>query len=162
MANAIALASAPIPLSDKVVTTSDFLSTPWVDWCDQILLRLAAASVTLYSASLTGQSASIGATDVTDGTLSSGLYRVSYYFRVTTAAAVTSSIEIDISWLDGLATIAFAGAAEAGNTTSTYQSGAFPIHIDAGSPVTYATTYASNPASAMQYSLYVALEKYTL
>lgn len=162
MANPLVLDSAPIPLSDAVVEANRFLSQPWIDWFDQILLRLAAASVTIFSTSLTAQNASIAATDLTDGTLGSGLYRVSYYFRVTQVAGVASSLQIAISWLDGLATVTFTGAAEAGNTTSTYQSATFPIHVDAGSPITFTTTYASNPAGQMQHSLFISLEAYTL
>ncbi len=45
-----------------------------------------------------------------------------------------------------------------GNTTATNQSEVWPLHIDASSPVSYSTTYASNVAATMVYALYLVLE----
>jgi hypothetical protein len=112
------------------------------------------------SVALTAQAASIAATDISDGNLSTGLYRISYYTRVTQVASVSSSLEVTLDWQDGGVTVAFTGAAITGNLTTSFQSYSLPlIFVDAASPVRYSTTYSSAGLSAMNYSLYVVLEE---
>jgi hypothetical protein len=112
----------------------------------------------LSTVELTSQSASIAATAIPVGSLSSGLYRVSYYTRVTTAATTSSSLTFSLSFTDDAITVALAGTAMTGNTTSTAQSGTYLLQMDANSPITYSTTYASVGATSMQYKLSVVLE----
>lgn len=107
---------------------------------------------------LSTQSASIGATDMTGGTAASGLYRINVMARITTAATVSSSLTLSFAWTDHAVAQTYSGSAITGNTTTTWQSNMFMIYSDSVSPITYATTYASVGATAMQYQLYVVLE----
>lgn len=108
----------------------------------------------------TAQNASIATTSLpTDGDLSSGLYRVTYYARITTAAGVSSSLTVTFGWTDGAITQTHSGAAITGNTTTTWQTGSILIYVDAASPITYSASYSSNPAGAMRFNLFVTLER---
>jgi hypothetical protein len=46
-----------------------------------------------------------------------------------------------------------------GNTTDTVGSFTFMLRSDAASPISYSTTYASNAAGEMRYSLFIVLER---
>lgn len=174
------LLPVPIPIDSPIAKRRDFDNYPlpkrsnepdrpdpndgmlpkvWVDFMSFQSQSIEAAVQRAFLVSLTGQSAGIGATDITNGTLTTGLYTLKYYVRVTQAAGVTSSIQIDIDWKDGGITQTLAGTAQAGNTTTTLEQKTYFLHIDGGSPVRYTATYASNPASAMQYALYIVLER---
>jgi hypothetical protein len=135
------------------------LPEPWLAYFTQQALVVSQAAVRIQSESLTAQAASIGATDFSGGDLAAGVYRLSYYMRITQAATTSSSLEIVLDWTDGSQTPSFAGAALTGNLLTTYQTGSLLIHVDASSPVRYATTYASVGATAMQYRLDLTLEQ---
>jgi|TARA_R100000049_G_C1939092_1_gene83049 hypothetical protein len=107
---------------------------------------------------LVGQSASIGTTAIPTATLATGLYRVGWTAKLTTAATTSSSLTVTLTWTRGV-TVTFAGAAITGNTTATFQSEIKQIKIDASSPVSYATTYVSVGATPMVYELAVVLER---
>jgi hypothetical protein len=109
--------------------------------------------------SLTNQSASIGATDFSGGGLSAGLYRLTYYTRITQAATTSSSLTVTLDWQDGGVAPSISGAAITGNTTTTIQSNTVLVRIDGSSPVRYSTTYSSVGATPMKHSLYITLEE---
>jgi len=63
-----------------------------------------AASGTLGSVSLTGQTGSLAAqTLLTGNTTSAGLYRVSLYLKCTTAGSGGAQVSVDLTWNDGSA-----------------------------------------------------------
>jgi hypothetical protein len=137
------------------------IADPWADWYAQQQQTLETfAGRVGETVALTAQAASIAATDMSGGALSTGLYRISYYTRITQAASVSSSLDVTLDWQDGGVTVAFTGATIAGNTITSFQSYSLPlIFVDAASPVRYSTTYASAGLSAMNYSLYIVLEE---
>ena len=90
--------------------------------------------------------------------LVAGLYRLSYYAQVTQAASVSSSLTTQFQWTYNSVTQTLTSAAMTGNTTTTYQGLTFPLRVDYDTSVTYAGTYASSGAPAMQFSLDIALE----
>lgn len=92
--------------------------------------------------------------------LAAGLYRVSWYARIVTPDAVSSSLQIVIGWTESSIALSLQGAAITGNLVTSVQSGIAPLlQIDNGSPITYGTVYASNTPGAMKYLLTVALER---
>lgn len=109
--------------------------------------------------SLAAQNASISATPLVSAVLPAGLYRVSWYARITTVAGVSSSLAVTIGWTEGAVSLALSGAALTGNTTTTVQSGMVLLNIDNNTPITYATTYASNAAGVMKYELVMTVER---
>jgi hypothetical protein len=121
-------------------------------------LQLAPAQISLAQA--LEQSASISATDLTDGGVAAGLYRVSYYGAIIQAATTSSSLTVTLSFTHRGTAKSASGAAITGNTISTFQSGELPLIVsDGASPITYATTYASVGGTPMLYDLYVVLER---
>lgn len=108
---------------------------------------------------LTDQHASILASPLAAVTLSAGLYRVSWYARITTVDGVSSSLIVTLGWTEGAVALTLAGAAVTGDLVTSVQSGVAFLNIDNGSPITYATTYASNTPNKMRYELILVLEK---
>lgn len=143
----------------RIATDDGLVGDQWaIYFRDQDGLIAASPAVVSAPVSLTSQHAAIATTPIPSDTLAPGLYRVSIYQRVTTAAGVSSSLTTAISWTDGGISCSFSGAAMTGNTTATTQSFSQLIRVDRATPVSYTTTYASNPATVMQYSLDVVLE----
>lgn len=106
---------------------------------------------------LSAQNAAIDITQVTSETLTAGLYRVTYYARITSAAPISSSLTVNIFWDDGIVTCSKSFTTITGNTISTTGSESYMVQIDTP-PLTFSTTYASNTAGSMQYSLSIVLE----
>ena len=164
------LGNAPIPAQDRIALgkrpqyqdrpdpQEGKISEPWNDFMTRLTTVVGQSPNRLNSVYLTEQDASIAGTDMSGGNLSAGLYRLTYYFRITQAAGTSSSLAVAFAWADGGVACVLAGAAETGNATSSVQSGTIMVRIDAGSPVNYATTYASVGAPVMEYALDVTLE----
>ena len=132
----------------------------WLDHIDAIQRRVDRSPDRRVHVRLTGQVASIPTTALPLLTVDSGIYRITYYFRVTRAGSVSSSLTFTLTWTDGTIVIPRSGAAEAGNTTSTYQFGTFIVRSDQNQPISYATTYADcGGAVAMAYLLDVIVEQ---
>ena len=154
------MSSAPPPTLDPIAE-KDALGTvalPWLEWFNSLSAELDKSQRLVSSVSLTGQSASISATNVSAG-VAAGLYRLSYYTRITTVATTSSSLTVTLGWTEGSVAVSFAGAAITGNLTTSGQSGEILIRVDKSTSITYATTYASNVASEMKYRLDVVLQR---
>jgi hypothetical protein len=151
---------APVPAKpgEPVKPASGFVDLPWILWFQEWQSRLLASPERLASMTLTGQAASIASSPISTGILAAGLYRLSYYARVTQAATVSSSLTVTFGWTDGGVTCTASGAAMVGNTTATAQSGAFVVHADQAAALTYSTTYASVGGVSMEYQLTVLVE----
>lgn len=104
------------------------------------------------------QSASIGTTPIPLPALAAGFYRVSYYARITTVDPVSSSLTITISWTESAQALSLSGVAMTGNLVTTVQTGTMLLIIDPSSPISYATTYASNTPGTMKYRLALLVE----
>lgn len=155
------IANAPIETS--VIETDEtqpgranpfYLAKAWIIWIQQSLIAyVQACARTIKTFALTGQHATIAATAIPMGTLASGLYRIDVYCRVTTAAATSSSATVAIGFVEGGVSLTKTLPAIAGNTVTSYETLSFLARLDANSPITYAVTYASNPAGQMQFRL---------
>jgi hypothetical protein len=151
---------APAPLRDPIARKSDGLMTaPWVTWFTQLTTDLDAAPERLDSVTVTGQTASISPTALDVGSLSQGLYRVTWRARITQAATVSSSLVVTVGYTESAITMSESGTAITGNTTSTVASGSFLVAVDQGTPITFSTTYASTGASVMAYTLTIVAEE---
>jgi len=140
-----------------------FITQIWLRFLSQIQQTVGASQTRLTAIPLSGQSASIGATDFSGGGISGGLYLIQVYARITTPAttgAATSSLIVALGWTDGAVVQSYSWPAMTGNTVTTVLTGPpVTIRVDNNSPITYATTYASNTAGEMQYSLDVVLSR---
>lgn len=150
---------APLPLKDAVVDNQGRMVTTWINWFTSQLQRISQGPQRAGSVSLTGQSASLSATDFSGG-IPTGEFAIRWYARITTPAGVNSSLTATFAWTDRGVSQTGSGTAITGNTTTTYQSGSIPlIYCDGSTPVTYALTYASNPAGQMVYQFFCTLER---
>jgi hypothetical protein len=154
------------PIQDSVIELDQkrkepfYLAKSWILWLQQSLVtRVQASSQWLQTVTKTTQSASIGSTSIPIGDLTAGVYRVSYYARITQAATTSSSLTVTIGWTETAVVLSVSGAAMTGNTTTTVQSGTVFLRSDKNASLTYATTYASVGATPMQYRLDVTAER---
>lgn len=168
----ITVLNVPLPLGDPISKRKDTkkygqgqdpnegqVTRVWTDYFTSLQTTVDATVQRVNSVSLDSQGASIAATDMSGGTLSAGLYTLSYYARITRAATTNSSLTVTLDWQDEGTAPTYSGAAMAGNTTTTVQSGTLLIDVDGSSPVRYSTTYASTGATSMQYKLRIVLQK---
>ena len=168
------LGNAPIPLQDRVSASprediirdggedkqAGYLTQPWVEWLNLLAAQVQASPYLQNNVTYTAQTATIAATDFTGGSLTTGLYRLTYYTRITRAATTSSSLTISFTWTDDTVALSLTYAALTGNTVTTGQTNTALVKIDAASPVLITATYASVGATSMEYKLYVGIEAY--
>lgn len=162
----------PMPLGDpiarpirpefiggKVDPRAGTMPDSWVKFLTSVTQTVSQQPLRIRASSSTGQTASITSTNLTAGAISTGLYRITHYTRVTQAASSSSSLSVTYAWTDGGVPQSITFAAITGNTTTTNDSRTFSVHADAASPITYATTYASVGGTVMAYRLDIWLEQ---
>lgn len=146
------------PYRSDVTEKPGLLSGDWTRWLQLFWARLSSAVQFVgKTVALTDQSAAIAATTlqtVTQG----GLYRVSWYARVTVADGVSSSVQLTLTWREGSHTSTKTFTALTGDTTSTYDGLVWPFYADSGTVVQYSVAYASNTPLKMRYRLAMATE----
>lgn len=155
---------SPLPIEDPVVEPSLLGSVPWLEWLSEVSRVLdrspqrAQQKVYTGTVSLEDQAASVASTTIASP-LAAGLYRVSYYARITQAATSSSTLDVTIGWGDDDQTQTFAGATINGNTVTTYQNDSFLIHVTGGGGITYQLDYTSTGATVMQYRFDIYVEE---
>lgn len=152
-----------IPYQDDWVGSDRRLTRPARDFLTVLSQGVSVApsrvqSVNLPVSTTTPVNDAIPTTDIPLPTVFAGLYRVTWYARITAAAITSSSLQVTIGWTDGGIPCSVTSAAITGNTTTTTGTASLLLRSDAATPITYATTYASNGANEMTYSLSVVLE----
>ena len=149
---------AAAPNKDPVLGQSELIGFKWLQWLNALRDRLNLASKRLITVSLTTQAASIGATAFGFGAQPAGLFRVSWYARITQAATTSSSLTVTVGNTDAAINCTQSGAAITGNTTATVQGSAVFVRADRSNAPTYATTYSSVGGTPMQYRLDLTCE----
>jgi hypothetical protein len=152
------MANPPMPSRDAMIDREGIVRRTWQVWFRNLTNTVNDAPSRIQTVSLVNQSASIGATSIPSTTLTAGLYRVTWYLRISTAAGTSSSVTVTLGWTDDTVTMSLSGAAVTGNTTTTSQTQTSLLAVDNASPVTYATVYSSAGAPTMQYALDITLE----
>lgn len=156
----MAFTTAPFPADDPLVDRKTLTATQvFIDWVTALTTDVDASAARLTSVTAETQSASIATTPFALGALASGLYRVTYFARITQAATTSSSLTPTVSFTHGGVSCSFSGTAMTGNTTSTVGTGSFLLSIDASSPVSYSTTYASVGGTVMKYLITFVVEQ---
>jgi hypothetical protein len=149
----------PFPRMNDLVTSARRLTPILESWFQNLFDTVNACPERLQQVTLINQDASIATTAIPLQTFPQGLYRVTWYARVTRAATVSSSLSLEIGFLDGTVACSVQASVGSGNTTDTWQSGTVVVQSDLDGPITYETTYASSGATSMRYSLRVVLER---
>lgn len=145
-----------LALVDKAGRITDELDA----WFLEISTRLNRAPERRARVTFIDHGATIPTTAVPILKLAKGLYRISYYIRVTRPGSVSSSVQVTLGWTDGAVAQTFVGALKNGNTTTTYESSGVPlVRADAETELTYAVAYANGGgATSMQFVLDVVVE----
>lgn len=134
------------------------ITQPWQIWLRGVTDAINLSPQVQTSVTGTPQGASIGTTTLLADTGSAGLFRVSWFLRITQAATTSSSVAVTVAFTDGVA-LTVSGAAVTGNTTSSLQQQTVVVRCDPSSTLSYSTAYSSTGATAMQYSLSIAVER---
>lgn len=150
---------SPVRDKDLIVERSGHVGRTWLDWFITLRNLLNWAVKREQTVRLTAQGAAIATTNIPLNTLSAGLYRLSWYVRVTRAATTSSSVQLTLGWTDGSVALTKVGANVNGNTTASYDSDAVLIRVDKDSAMTYSATYASTGATSMQFEANIVLEQ---
>lgn len=152
--------ASPIAVSGKPGDGPAFkIGWDWQKWVGLIAEKLSRTPERKARVGLTSQQATINTTPIPLSVVRPGVYRVSYWIKITQAATVSSSFQFGLAWTRHGLTLTAQAAAVATNTTSTYQFGTLVIHVDATTPISYDLTYASSGATPMRYELDVVLEE---
>lgn len=139
---------------------SPYFSQEWTDWLLEQQRRAEDSPEQLGRVSLSAQSADIAATSLPLPDLTTGIYRIGVYVRVTRAGSVSGEIQIVIGWTDGAVALTSAGTNLTGNTTTTFEQRSLVIAVDANAPPTYEAIYTDGGgATAMQFKLEITVEK---
>ena len=134
------------------------LTQPWQIWLRGVVDALNASSQVQKSVTGTPTGSSITTTALLADTGSAGVFRVSWFLRITQAATTSSSVAVSVGFTDGVA-LTISGSAVTGNTTTTIQQQTILVRCDANSALTYSTTYSSVGATSMQYAVSVVVER---
>ena len=160
----------PMPTSSPVTTTtfdpksgkttdSRMMSGDWVQWFLVLVDRLVHAPHVQGSATAPPTTnTAINPTPVNLGVRPSGLYRVTYYARITQPATVSSSLTVMIGWTENGVNKLYTGAAMTGNSVTTAQANSIMVYSDGNTPIAYLTNYSANAANSMKYALDVVVE----
>ena len=138
---------------------SPYFAQEHIDWWLEQQRRVEDGPEQLGTVSLSAQSADIAATPVPMPDLTAGMYRVSYYVRVTRAGSVSGEIQIQIGWTDGTIALTSAGTNLTANTTSTFEQRTLFLAVAANVSITYEAIYNDGGGTAMQYKLEIVVEK---
>lgn len=150
---------APPPLQTELVESSRDLhiTKVWGTWLRSLVDRAQVAAVSIVSIGLANHSASVSLATLIP--LASGRYRVSYRFRVTTPAGVSSSLQVSVTTTEGGISCTQTGPAFTGNVTNQPQSGSVLVNADPSTPISYSIAYASNPGAALVFEADVVVEQ---
>lgn len=154
---------SPPPFADPWVDPDGVPTRDITDWFLTVLLPSIAQSPSVSNATTPpfaqSASAAIGLTALPVGSLSSALYRVSVFARVTTPDGVSSSVAPQISFINDGVTCAITGAALTTDAIDQPGTWTFFVEVDAPGPISIGTTYASNTPNAMSYDITATVER---
>lgn len=109
----------------------------------------------VQSADQTGAVATVTALVTPD----TGMYRFSWYIRVTQAATVSSSATVTLNWTDGGVACSHTFTAVTNNITTVPTGGSLPLFAaDDGTTISYSVAYASVGATPMKYQVSAIVE----
>jgi hypothetical protein len=130
----------------------------WAQWFLAVQRAIDSAPLTVGTpTALTAQGAALPATTVVVAP-SAGLYRVSFYARLTRAAGVSSSLQTFVTWTDGGVSRTKQGAAVTSNLVAGFDTQIVLVQADQGTPIQIGTLYSSSGSPTMQYALTAQVE----
>lgn len=142
------------------ISVKGAISPDWFRWFYQIYtLIVSSVQAVGHAVSLVGQGASIGSTTIALPSLQNGLYRISWFARVTVPDGAGSSLAVTIGFTDTAQPLSKTFSAMTGDTIVTFDTQSLPlVQIDQNTAITYSTTYSSTTPGKMKYSLSITVE----
>src|SRR5678815_1225582 len=138
------------------------MTLAWINFFTAQNNQLDSITVTANAHSVTDQTGSVGATDITNGAIHGGQYRLSWWYGVTTPNGISSSLQVSFDYTYRGSVRTITGPTLVGNTTSEASDDVRFIPVDGNTPVRYTVTYASGAGAPMLYDLVIALEQVPL
>jgi len=158
----------PMPIQDPIAKTKrpeygpkqadpqeGLLGDSWADYLNALQGLQESSPTRLVTLQLDGQATAIPPTDMTDGTLTQGLYRVSYYLCVAEASTVGAQLDVKFSWLDQGISRTWTSVKIDPTVLTDFTPDSFLLRIDALSPLTYEIEFDGDRF----YDLVVVLEE---
>lgn len=130
----------------------------WVRFLNELRGLLGTVLQVIGSVNLTDQSAAITATAIPTPTLEEGIYRVAFSLRITRAATTSSAVGVTLGWTFNSTSCSQVFALVTGNTLASQSSDMINMAVDAGTSITYTTSYASSGATTCAYALDIYVE----
>jgi hypothetical protein len=150
----------PPTISPITMQQGSTLSSDWTRWMLALWGTVSAQPIVIGTRlNLTKQNAAIPQTAFPSPALRGGLYRITWYVRITTPDPVSSSVALTIGFSDSGLALTIPIPALTGNTVLSVLSGTTIVFSDQATAMTYATTYASNTPGTMKYRLAAAVEQ---
>lgn len=145
------------PATGRQINTG-YIHPDWLNYLQGIQSNVDAGVRLVARPRLVDQEVSISPTPIPVAGFPGGLYRVSFYARITRPATVSSSLTIGFNFVEGGNNEAFTYLPLTTNTVFSIQSQSFLCRVDRAAAITYNVSYASIGATPMQYSLEIILE----
>lgn len=151
----------PIPLGQQITDQQGgitlFFRLRWEALRARFSLTPTVASVTTWNGSAT-LTAALASTALYL-TLTAGLYRVTYFLRVTSPDGVSSAAQVTLGWTESGLALTKVGTNLTGDTSGSYDTQSVLVQVDAPTNITIKTTYASNTPNKMIYELFAIVEQ---
>lgn len=130
------------PFTEPIAAADTHLVTPrWRSWLRDLRQDVARTAVAIPTTPIVAGSTSVAVTSMDGGNQPAGLFAISWYLAIVTAAG-GSSVQVTIAWVDGVAR-SYPAVALSGAVASNAQvNERILIYSTAASPITYAITYA--------------------
>lgn len=143
---------------DKAGKITTYFAQKWRDVTSRIESAAFVAAGQLIQVTPPGAGTAAIVTAVLVASVSAPVYRIGFDLRIFLPSGGTSAAQVTIGWTENGVAQTKVGASVTGNTTTSTDSDVFQIRPDAGTVVTYAVSYASTGAPAMQFSFDVIAE----
>ena len=162
------LNNVPIPLGDPIarVRRQEFKGGPdpqeglvtdvWQEYLSAQAALMEKFPARIFNVELRDQGAAIGALDITNGTLTAGLYRLTYYLRVV-VNELGSTCQVVLDWQDRGVVRTHTSALVDGAVATNYASDTVLIYSDRIAPVRYAMAYTA--IGSLLYDLDIIIEE---
>lgn len=133
------------------------MSTVWIDYFSGQTDLTEKFPARVYEVALIGQTDTIPATDMTNGNISAGVYRIGWflYLKVEDAGG---KLDLSFGWSTDSVALSKTVALVT-DQVENFESGSLPLlYIDGLSPVTYAVVYTPS-SGGLVYNLRIVVEE---
>lgn len=149
------------PVQEPIAAQTTLLVTPrWRSWLRNLRQEVASTPQRIPVTPVTSGTGSLPVTAIDGGALTTGLFAISWYLAILTAAA-GRSVQVTWAWVDGGVNRSYVAAILDGSVSTNAQANEqLLIYSDAASPITYAINYVG--AAGMTYSFRPVLQAVSL